>query len=110
MKKILFAAVLFAGTTLGFAKDNVKKTEVEVTKTEVVAKNQQNAVVLDKETEASKKIRVCTDMFFWTTTEEVYHPMTNTTTYHEVSHIATINYLCTEDTPRMSVYYGNPGL
>jgi hypothetical protein len=43
MKKFLFTAVLVAGTTLGFAKDNVQKNEVETTTKEVkqVAKTPQ---------------------------------------------------------------------
>lgn len=109
MKKVLFAAVLFSGTSLGFAKDNVKKSEVEVTKKEVVAESQQ-AEFVDENLDSEKRVRICTDMYFWTTYDPVYNPMTNTKVYHEVSHIATINYLCTEDTPRTSVYYGNPGL
>ncbi|WBV50943.1 hypothetical protein [Chryseobacterium gambrini] len=47
MKKMLFTAVLLAGTTLGFAKDNVKKNGTDVTLTEnktvtVVTENNQN--------------------------------------------------------------------
>jgi hypothetical protein len=59
MKKLLFAAILVAGTTLGFAKDNVQK-EVETTITkeakQVVTSPQINAI-----DEALKKA-ICMDL------------------------------------------------
>lgn len=59
MKKILFTAVLLAGTTLGFAKDNAQN--------EIVAASNESttitAVVENKEAEKTEDIFSCTMSF-----------------------------------------------
>ncbi|MBW8523794.1 hypothetical protein K0U91_00965 [Chryseobacterium chendengshani] len=44
MKKLLFAAVLFAGTTLGFAKENVEKNSELTVSVQNVDKADQSAL------------------------------------------------------------------
>lgn len=66
MKKILFAAFLVAGTTLGFAKDNVQKNEVKTTTTkevERVAKTPQSGSNVEVESVKA----TCTDVTIATT-------------------------------------------
>ena len=65
MKKILFAAFLVAGTTLGFAKDNVQNpsstnTEASVVKS-IVEKNQ-TIYQFSSIEEAQKFLADCTDV------------------------------------------------
>lgn len=103
MKKILFAAVLFAGTTLGFAKDNMKKTEVEVTKTEVVAKNQ-HAKVDDENLDLAKRLRICFENYYWTTSHTGVDFQTGQTYTYYVNHIAQYSYLCGDSGPRSTTW------
>lgn len=66
MKKILFTALLFAGATLGFAKDNVQKNEVKTTTTkevEQVAKTPQAGSNVEVESVKA----TCTDVTIATT-------------------------------------------
>ena len=63
MKKLFFAALLVAGTTLGFAKDNVQKNEVKTTtKVEQVAKS----LPADSNKEAESIKASCTDVTYAT--------------------------------------------
>ena len=66
MKKFLFTAVLVAGTTLGFAKDNVQKNEVKTTTTKEV---EQSAKIpqAGSNVEAESIKATCTDVTIATT-------------------------------------------
>ena len=106
MKKVLFAAVLFAGTSLGFAKDNVKKIEVEATKKEVVAKNQQTET--EENLDLEKKLRFCFETYYWTTSHTGIDVQTGGTVTYYVNHVAQYSYLCGENDPRSTTIIGNP--
>lgn len=65
MKKILFAALLFAGATLGFAKDNVqnqKSTNIESSKVESNVEKSQTTYQFDSIEEVQKSFAECTDV------------------------------------------------
>jgi hypothetical protein len=65
MKKLLFAAMVLAGTTLGFAKDNVqnsKSTHTESSQVESNVEKPQTIYQFDTLEEAQKFLAECTDL------------------------------------------------
>lgn len=95
MRKILFAALLVAGTTLGFAKDNVKN-EVETT-TKKEAKQIVKTPQADSNEEILKKA-TCTDIHAFY--EEVELPNGDTDLVYAGS--MEISYEC--DNAQISLY------
>lgn len=65
MKKLFFAALLVAGTTLGFAKDNEqnqKSTSIESSKVESKAEKKQTVYQFDSFEETQKFLADCKDV------------------------------------------------
>lgn len=91
MKKVLLSAILFAGTTLGFAKENVVKSKIE-----------------DKKEESQKPFKICTTIWTWQTTSYGLDP--NGGGYYEVTttHTAQTSSWCGENDPRTTFVDGNP--
>ena len=73
MKRLLFAAFLVAGTTLGFAKDNVqnpKSTNNESSKVESNVEKPQTIYQFDSLEEAQKFLTECKDLVVVTTVKD----------------------------------------
>lgn len=73
MKKLFFTALLFAGTTLGFAKDNIQNTKsinIQSSKLERNIEKKQRIYHFDSLEKAEKFLAECTDLVVVTTEEE----------------------------------------
>lgn len=97
MKKVLFGAILFAGTTLGFAKENVVKS-----------KNDLESKTEEKQEESEKPFKICTTIWTWETTSYGLDP--NGGGYYQVTttHTAQTSSWCGENDPRTTFVDGNP--
>lgn len=81
MKKLFFAALLVAGTTLGFAKDNVqnqKSTNIESSKVESKAEKKQTVYQFSSFKEVQKFLAGCTDLVVVTTVKDGKTVITST--------------------------------
>ena len=108
MKKFLYAAILFASTTFGFAKDivqNVKLTDNELSKTENIVGTNLKTFKFDSIEEAQLFLKRCTDVhaFF----EEVEVPDGNGGTTTELEWVGTIeiSYDCESGGVSLYIWY-----
>jgi hypothetical protein len=98
MKKLLFAALLVAGTTLGFAKDNV-----------IESKNKSESKTEEKKKEDGKKpFKICTTIWTWQTTTYGLNP--NGGGYYQVTttHTAQTSSWCGANDSSTTFTNGNP--
>lgn len=102
MKKILFTAALVAGTTFGFAKDNVQKEEVKTVTTKEV-KQVVNTAQMSSLDEALKATCMDVHAFF----NEVTVDDGNGGTYTDYEYAGTIevSYECDNASTNLYVWF-----
>jgi hypothetical protein len=102
MKKILFAALLVAGTTLGFAKDDVKN-EVETTITKKEAKQTVMTLQTDSSDEALRKA-TCTNIHAFFSEVTLIDEYGNASTQYEYLGSIEVHYECDQSVTDLYVW------
>ncbi len=96
MKKVLLGAILFAGTTLGFAKETVVKS-----------KNNLQSTTKEEKDDDLQLRKICTTIWSWTTVTESIG-MDGETYVTTTQHTAQTTSWCGENDPRTTFVDGNP--
>lgn len=104
MRKTLLATLLIAGTTLGFAKNNVEpETNVKLQDNKIEVKETKE--VKEENDDSARKI--CTTIWTWTTSYQVTGLDGTTQTVTDIHTAQTTNW-CGDNSPRTTFVSGQP--